>query len=345
MLKFCPNCGKELSQNWQFPRCPYCGNELPKLPEESMGGNPIMGDANAIAGDMNVNIDSHNTVTNIVHERQKNPEEIQQEKIIQYKQLCEKVYEDGVMTSQEAQQLEHLRITLGLNSAEADLIREQVRQLRLQHSQNKLNPVQKVALQQIVNMTTNGNTDLLKHSFPRLEAMAERYMIDEVQFYYYLILTGLNPEKSIQQYEKRQNDNYWQSFWAYISYLNIGKLDKAQLIITEMEAWSDKPFGNISLLATVECLYSYWEDITQTSALEQARVFLEQGTDGFSDYLDRFAQALMLLAEDNDDTLKQYHTDFSFYFDHILSGLIHKRKMANLYKILPKMPKIDSLTV
>ena len=229
MIKFCPICGKELTPDWKFPRCPYCGNELPKLPEESMEGSHrfSLGDANAIAGDMNVNIDSHNTVTNIVHERQKHREEIHQEKVIQYKQLCEHVYEDGVMTSEEARQLESSRITLGIDSAEADQIREQVRQLRLQHSQSQLNPVQRVSLQQIVSMAVNGKTDLLKHSFPRLEAMAEKYMVDEVQFNYYLILAGLNPRKCVKLYEGRTNDNYWQSFWSYIAYQNLGELDKA----------------------------------------------------------------------------------------------------------------------
>ena len=78
MIKFCPTCGKELTPDWKFPRCPYCGNELPKLAEDNLGGSSSfsLGDANAIAGDMNVNIDSHNTVTNIVHERQKHREEI-----------------------------------------------------------------------------------------------------------------------------------------------------------------------------------------------------------------------------------------------------------------------------
>ncbi len=347
MIKFCPTCGKELTPDWKFPRCPYCGNELPKLAEDNLGGSSSfsLGDANAIAGDMSVNIDSHNTVTNIVHERQKHREEIHQEKVVQYKQLCEQVYEDGVMTSEEARQLESLRITLGIDTAEADQIREQVRQLRLQHSQSQLNPVQRVSLQQIVSMAVNGKTDLLKHSFPRLEAMAEKYMVDEVQFNYYLILAGLNPRKCVKLYEDRTNDNYWQSFWTYIAYQNLGELDKAQLIMAELEAFTDKPFGNMALLATVGSLYTYWEDMTQTDFFEQARMFLEQGADGFSDNLDRFAQALMLLAEDSDDDLKLYQADFSFYFDHVLSGLVHKRKMANLYRILPKMPKIEPLLV
>ena len=132
MKKFCPTCGKELPADWQFPRCPYCGIELPKFPESSMGGSNSFsqGDANAIAGDMNVNIDSHNTVTNIVQERQKHREEIHQDKVVQFKQLCEQVYADGVMTSEEARQLENLRLTLGIDYVEADQIREQVRKMR-----------------------------------------------------------------------------------------------------------------------------------------------------------------------------------------------------------------------
>ena len=251
MSTFCATCGKELPVDWQFPRCPYCGNELPKINNGNLGGNNsfMLGDANAIAG--NVTIDSHNTVTNIVNERQKHREEIHQEKVQQYKKLCEAVYADGVMTSDEARKLENLRLELGLDSAEADQIRESVRRLRLTQAKNQLNPVIRISLQQIVGMAMNGKYDLLKQSFPRLEAMAEKYSVDEVQFYYYLLLSGIEPRKCIKLYESRQNDNYWQSFWAFIAYQNIEELDKAQLILADLENWSNYPYGNIALLTTV----------------------------------------------------------------------------------------------
>lgn len=341
MNTFCATCGKELPTNWQFPRCPFCGNELPKIDTASQGGSNsfTLGDANAIAG--NVTIDSHNTVTNIVNERQKHREEIHQEKVQQYKRLCETVYSDGVMTSEEARQLENLRLELGLDSVETDQIRESVKQLR--QAQSQLNPVIRVTLQQIVGMAMNGKYELLKNNFSRLEAMAEKYSVDEVQFYYYLLLAGLDPRKCIKQYESRQNDNYWQSFWTYIAYQNIEELDKAQLIMAELENWSNHPYGNIALLAIVGCLYTYWEDMTQTEYLDQARMLLEQGADGFSDNLDRFAQSLILLTEDNDDNLHNFQNEFKFYFDYVFCGLMHKRKMAHVYSIIPKMPKIAPL--
>ncbi len=343
MPTFCATCGKELPSDWGFPRCPYCGKELPKLADASLGGNNsfTLGDANAIAG--NVTIDSHNTVTNIVNERQKHRDEIHQEKIQQYKKLCEVVYADGVMTSDEARQLENLRLESGLDSAEAEQIRESVRQLRLSQSSNQLNPVIRISLQQIVGMAMNGKYDLLKQSFPRLEAMAEKYSVDEVQFYYYLLLSGIEPRKCIKLFESRTNDNYWQSFWTFVAYQNIEELDKAQLILADLENWSDYPIGNIALLTTVASLYTYWEDMTQKDFLDQARMLMEQGADGFSDSLDRFAQSLILLVEDNDDDLHNYKGEFRFYFDFVFSGLMHKRKMAHVYSLIPRMPKIAPL--
>ncbi len=341
-MTICPKCGKELPADWNFPRCPYCGSELPKQPEGNLGGSVSfsLGDANAIAG--NVSVDSHN-VTNIVHERQKHREEIHQEKVLQYKKLCEAVYADGVMTSDEARQLESLRLDLGIDSAEADQIRESVRRLRLTQTQDQLNPVIRISLQQIVGMAKSGKYDLLKHSFPRVEAMAEKYNVDEVQFYYYLLLSGLDPRKCIKLYESRNNDNYWQSFWTYIAYQNIEELDKAQMLLADMERWTVHPYGNIALLATVGSLYTYWDDMTQTAFLEQARMLLEQGADGFSDFLDRFAQALILLTEDNDENLRYFRGEFVYYFDYVFSGLMHKRKMAYIYNIIPRMPKIAPL--
>ena len=359
---YCPNCNKEYDGNF----CPICGTKLIEKPADS-GISINLGDANAISGGLHMsdshdvtNIDNsvHNIsnttsnvnniggdlrINNIVHERQKHREEIHQEAVVKFKQLCEQVYADGVMTSDEARQLENLRLTLGLPTEEANQIREQVRQLRLQKSQTQLNPMQRMTLQQIVTMAKNGKIELLRSSFPRLEAMAQKYDVDEVQFYYYLILAGLEPSRCIKLYEERTSDNYWQQFWTFMAYQNMEELEKAQLIMAEMEAWADRPYGNMAMMATVSSLYTYWQDTTQTDFYEQARMFLEQGADGFSDLLDRFTQALIVLSGDDDENIQEYEKDLSFYFNYIFSGLVHKRKMAHVYTQIPRMPKIDPL--
>lgn len=55
----CNNCHRDLPANWEFPCCPYCGMDLLKVSNES-SANVNIGDANAFAGD--VQIDSHNVI-------------------------------------------------------------------------------------------------------------------------------------------------------------------------------------------------------------------------------------------------------------------------------------------
>lgn len=337
----CPKCNEHYDTG-KF--CAECGVPLVEdaPPSAASGASINLGDANAISG--GIHVDSHNTITSIVHERQKHVEEIRQQKVNQYKILCERVYEDGVMTSEEARQLEDLRLSLGLQLEEAEQIRMQVRQNRLRQSQGQLNPMARMTLQQIIQMAMRGKTDLLVRSFPKLEAMADRYSDDEVQLYYYLILAGLDPNKCIDKYETRKNDNYWQTFWTYLAYQNVEELDKAQLTLVDLEAWSDRPFGNMALLACAGSLYTYWEDVSQVDILEQARMYIEQGADGFSSELERLAQSLMLLAQNNDEVFCKYKDEFSFYYNHLLKGLMQKRQKVRLYSMIPKMPKIEPLS-
>lgn len=358
-MKHCPVCNAKFEEG-RF--CPDCGETLVEDPPmEAPGISLNLGDANAISGGVHLS-DSHNVsnidqrvyntttnnstvnnITNVVHERQKYREEIHQENVLKYKQLCEHVYADGVMTSEEARQLENLRLTLGIPTEEANQIKEQVRQLRLQLSQTQLNPMQRMTLQQIITLAKNGKMDMLRSSFPRLEAMAQKYDVDDVQFYYYLLLAGFDPSRCIKLFEERTRDNYWQYFWTFISYQNLEELEKAQLILAEMEAWTDRPYGNLALMAAVSSLYTYWQDPSQTDFYEQACMFLEQGSDNFSDLLDRFTQALVALSSDDEACYQEYEKDLSFYFNYVLCGLVHKRKMAHVYALIPRMPKIDPL--
>lgn len=342
MIKNCPYCNTALPENWQFPRCPYCGKELPA--EEPANTGFSMGDANAISG--GVHIDSHNvSTTNITNiERDKTNEELEQEKIVKYKQLCQQVYADGRIDPHEAKQMEDMRLTLGLDEETALNIQEQVRKNRLQQSSNNLNPIVKVTINQVISLAKSDKTDMLRLSISRLESLANKYNVEEVQFYYYLILSALEPQKCISDYTNRTTDNYWQAFWTYIAYLNTNQIGEAEEILANMEIFDNQPYGNITLLAATSSLYQYWSNVDMSDYLEQAKMFLEQGSIDHSEILDRFTQVLMLIIEnDDDDSIQEFQKEFSFYFNHIFNVVMEKKKIANIRKMIPPIPKIAPL--
>lgn len=342
MIKNCPYCSTALPDNWQFPRCPYCGKELPAETPANTGFS--MGDANAISG--GVHIDSHNvTSTNITNvERNKTNEELEQEKIVKYKQLCQQVYADGRIDPHEAKQMEDMRLTLGLNQETAFEIQEQVRKTRLQQSSSRLNPIVKVTINQVISLAKADKTEMLRLSISRLESLSNKYNVEEVKFYYYLILAALEPRKCINDYCNRTVDNYWQAFWTYIAYLNTDKIGEAEEILNNMEIFDNQPYGNIALLAATSSLYQYWSNMDMADYLEQAKMFLEQGSMEHSDLLDRFNQVLMLIIESDDDSDQQeFQQEFSFYFNHIFNVVLEKKKIANIRKMIPPIPKIAPL--
>ena len=248
-------CHTTLPDGWNFPCCPYCGAKLPVQQEAQGGATLQMGDANAISG--GVHIDSHNVVTNHIVERQKTAKELHQEKVVQFKKLCQEVYADGRVDANEARQLENLRLDLGLSVAEAENIRNEVKRLRMTLSANRLNPIARVALTQVISQAKACNTERLSASLPRLETLAEKYTDDEVQFYYYMILSSVSPEECIERYEQRLADNYWLAFWTFMAYLNTDQMGEAEAILDSLTIFEGYPYGNITLLAAASSLYQY----------------------------------------------------------------------------------------
>lgn len=342
MAKICIHCKAVMPEGWQFPRCPYCGQELPA--EEPANTGFSMGDANAISG--GVHVDSHNVVTtNVTHvERNKTDGELEQEKIVKYKQLCLQVYADGRVDPHEAKMMENMRLTLGLDEQTALEIQSLVRKTRLQQSSSRLNPIVKVAISQVISLAKADKVDSLCLSIPRLESLAHKYDVEEVQFYYYLILASLEPEICIEQYCNRTIDNYWQAFWTYVAYINTDRIGEAEEVLVNMEVFDNQPYGNITLLAALSSLYQYWGNTDMAEYLKQANMFLEQGSMEHSEILDRFTQALMIIVDENDDACKEdFKQEFSFYFNHIFNVVMEKKKVANIRKLIPPIPKIAPL--
>lgn len=301
-------------------------------------GGVSLGDANAFAGDVSI------SVSNTHIERQKNADELKAEALGQYRQLCKQVLDDGIVTNEERSLLEDARVRLGITAEDAQQTFDAVKAGMTRNSKNALGKIQQVTLNQVLKLRDSGKIDNLRSSLGRLETMAQKYDADEVQCNYWMILAGLDPARCITEYEKRDTDSYWQSFWAAMAYINTGDSAAAEGLISDLEAWSDMPFGNIALLAAANSLCEYWKDPSVEDFKEQAEAFAEEGATGNTDLIDPFAQALMLLlGADDYAAVEEFHDDFLFQLDYVFSGITDRIRQASAQSELPPMPKIDLL--
>ena len=301
-------------------------------------GGVSLGDANAFAGDVSI------SVSNTHIERQKNADELKAEALGQYRQLCKQVLDDGIVTNEERSLLEDARVRLGITAEDAQQTFDAAKAGMTRNSKNVLGKIQQVTLNQVLKLRDSGKIDNLRSSLGRLETMAQKYDADEVQCNYWMILAGLDPARCITEYEKRDTDSYWQSFWAAMAYINTGDSAAAEGLISDLEAWSDMPFGNIALLAAANSLCEYWKDPSVEDFKEQAEAFAEEGATGNTDLIDPFAQTLMLLlGADDYAAVEEFHDDFLFQLDYVLSGITDRIRQASAQSELPPMPKIDLL--
>lgn len=337
----CNKCGKSLPPDWAFPRCPFCGQELTEEKPQPVTGTGI-GDANAFAGDVSITSNITNNTTHI--ERNKTDKELNNEAEAQYRELCKAVLADGIITLEETNTLKDAQTRLGLSDTQASKILEIVKAGMKRSSKNVLGKIQQVSLNQILKLRDAGKIDNLISNLGRLEAMAEKYDADEVQCNYWMILSGIDPQKAIEKYQNRESDNYWQNFWTALAYINMGESGAAESLISDLEAWNDMPFGNIALLAAANSLNEFWNDREMTDFKEQAQAFVEEGGGQSTDLIDQFTQALMILMDTEEySQLEEFHDDFSFQLDFLLKGISDKIKLASAKGSLPKMLKVAPL--
>lgn len=295
-----------------------------------------LGDANAFAGDVSI------SVSNV--ERQKSADEIKAENLAKYRGLCREALADGIVTAQEGAALEDSRIQLGISEEEGRQALEAVRVGLMRQSKTALGKIQQISLNQILKLMESGKIENLRSSLGRLESMAQKFDADEVQCAYWMILSGLDPAKCIADYTSRASDSYWQTFWACMAYVNTGDSASAEGLISDLETWSEMPFGNIALLAAANSLCEYWKDTSVDDFREQAMAFAEEGASGNTDLIDSFAQALMiLLGATGESEIEEFHEDFLFQLDYLLKGITDRIRSASVMQATPIMPKIELL--
>ena len=297
---YCPNCKQE--HDGKF--CPECGTKLIEKPAKAGHINASFGDAAAISGGLHLS-DSHNTqnVDNSVHNistttnnitqvtAQKTDLEVLQEKKILYMNACKRAYEDNVLEQSEKMELDRYRLEIGLDEATADHILDQVRQLVMRNAQkSELTGLAKIKLHQLTEALKKNEIQALIQQIDSFEALAGKFLNEELQYKYYLVLSALRHEKCIEKYENSKVDNYWRSFWTYFAYLKANKPDKASEIVFSLsDKFPNYPEDNATLLATAGAYIK--------NGIAEAKEYLTAVGGDYTPALQRFVESLYLLLD------------------------------------------------
>ncbi len=274
MSKKCNN-PKCVCYKHSFPdllnECPVCYKSFDVEQPNSMSLN--LGDANAISGGINTSdnhsvnsntvntstssVDSHNVITNnITHvERDKTPEEVKHEKEQNFREVCLKVYSNGIVTSVEKRKLEDLQYRLGLDENSANRILSEVAK-RAERKSSSLLPVHQITYNNIKTSITANRLDLVNRLMAQMRAMVRRYSVEEIQFTYFMLQAVLHPKECAEEFESNHEDKYWQTFWASIAYRRIGNIEKSELLVADVgEKWIETaPQENVFILASMNAL-------------------------------------------------------------------------------------------
>ena len=311
MYKYCPSksCrhfGKPVETDAE--QCPACGEVLHKC---SFGDSPLVnGDANAIselhntAGSYNTDIrDSHdthnsNTVNYVINNIQRaEGEQSLAERKTAYREACLSLMRNGHIIAETREALDKRAMALNLESSITREIELDVQRLIRRRTEN-LNSGERMNLDIVISQIKNNSPDL-RQSLPKLEAMSD-IDIEEVQFYVNMVTAFEDPGSFIRKYERRNTDNYWQTYWAYAAYRKMGVTNKAEIILRELGNWHDYAPDNILLLNIAGLLYPK-DDVLNDANLRLAKEHLKR-CGSISPILKPFLNCVCCLANKNHRT-------------------------------------------
>lgn len=258
---YCPNCKKVYPADFTGNFCIECGTRLVENPKEGTTGLNISDDA-AIMGGVNVvTNDSHNTTTydqsvvynkSVVNNISKSNSELQQERTQSFLEQCKLAFSrgGGLISEEQRTSLETLRLSMGIDDAEAARIIEVARKSS-GGRMTVLGTRDVTTLKNVDRYIENNSINLLKGQIPRLAAIARDYKVEEVLYKYNMLLAALNPEELIKKYEKSSADEYWQTYWVAIAYMKRQKVAEAEDAIVKLGHFSDYSEYNSLLLSVV----------------------------------------------------------------------------------------------
>ena len=330
---YCPTCKKEVTVPGNF--CNICGTRLVETPSQNDISLKISDDA-AIMGGINVNrSEMHNNtsydnrtintsnVTNNIVERQKTEAELRNERIQQFLKCCKRAFSDGILDEEEKIELERERIILGIDKQEAERLIEMSR-MSSGCRMTTLGPRDSMTLQSIDRYIDSNNRTVLNGQLPRLAALARSYKVEDVLYFYYMLLAALRPDDIIQGYESSITDEYWQTYWVSIAYTKHKNIEKAEEAIVKLSYYPEYPEDNTLLLSAVSAYNEFGAEI----AADYINAILP---DQCSPLLMPFIKALFQeIVPERQEEVRIDGQAYQFYIDNVIQLESHEEKEAKL---------------
>ena len=264
---YCPNCKKEYSSEYKGNFCGDCGTRLVDSPKQNDFGVNISDDA-AIMGGVNVvRNDTHNTTSfdqsvtynsTVTNNINKSNIELQQERTQSFIEQCKQAFSagNGLITEERRVSLETLRLSLGIDEAEAERLIEVARKSSGARM-TTLGLRDVTTMKNIDRYIVNNNATMLNGQIARLAALVNNYNIEEIHYKNYMLQAALSPTELMRGYESSTADEYWQTYWASVAYFKCGDNVKAERAIVKLDRYAEYPEDNTLLLSALSTYKDY----------------------------------------------------------------------------------------
>ena len=238
--------------------------------------------------------DSHNT-TYVLNGNQSLKDLTLDERKRKYRDTCRKLMQNGMVSKEVRRKLDERALELDLDEAEKRELEQQVKSALQGQGAAGLSWGDKATLDLVIHLV-NSNSPNLTDQLVNMEVLADKTEVDEVHYYYYLLLAMYRPEQFIQRYESRSCDSYWQSFWAFMAYRRCGnpvKANQAKVLLANWTAYA----GCDLLLFVADQLFTAFQSTDPKPVLEYAKPSINQVAQlrGLPGYLVNFFDFLSLV--------------------------------------------------
>lgn len=236
-----------------------------------------LGDGNVVEGNIEQTVtDYRKQVFNITPKELSEDEKLRK-KEKDFRDACQKVYEDGRISEEHNRWLNARRDELDLNKELALKIQNEVREASI-IKRTTLSQTGANIIEQVFDNIKNNNQSDIRISYQSLEAAREQMNVPQLDQMFFQLKALFHSYAYVLDMSVPHGESYWEVFWSYVAYIQERNSKKAEKALMSLCTWDRSfPSQNQVLLQTAGALMQ--------GRIDDARKLLESIGSGFSDEL------------------------------------------------------------